>query len=74
MIAEPYFVCVKNCPTAADPAINCLMDPRMTPKLCTDLQPSYPTQQIVTYCLPVDQTVTAGSKLVTDILSVGVLQ
>jgi hypothetical protein len=28
----------------------------------------------VTYCLPLDQTITIGTKLVTDILSAGVLQ
>lgn len=67
-------MCVKNCPTATDLTINCQIDPRMAPQQCTDLQPAYPTQQIVTYCLPIDQTVKAGSQLVTDILSVGVLQ
>lgn len=47
----------------------------MVIKTCDHLTPStYPTSQIVTYCLPVDQTIHAGQQLVTDILAVGVLQ
>lgn len=40
---------------------------------CLDLTP-YSTNQIVTYCLPLDAAVKAGDKLVTEILSIGVLQ
>lgn len=40
---------------------------------CADVT-SYASNQIVTYCLPLDAAVQAGGKLVTDILSIGVLQ
>lgn len=46
----------------------------MTITSCNDLGPIYATTQIVTYCFPLDQTIQAGQQLVTQILSVGVLQ
>lgn len=41
---------------------------------CTDLTLRYDTQNTITYCRPSDQTIKTASKLVTDILTVGVLQ
>jgi uncharacterized membrane protein YagU involved in acid resistance len=49
----------------------------MTIPACTDVGstvPIYKTTQVVTYCLPVDQAIQVGQRLVTEILSVGVLQ
>ena len=40
---------------------------------CADVT-IYASNQIVTYCLPLDAAVQAGGKVVTEILSIGVLQ
>lgn len=46
----------------------------MKPSFCTDLQPSYDTRPLVTYCFPQDTTIKVANELVEGILSIGVLQ
>lgn len=74
---EPYFVCVSSCPTTNHTTLDCKLDPGLAITSCSDIGkniPNYQSTQIVTYCLPTDQAIAIGQQLVTDILSVGVLQ
>ena len=74
---EANFVCVKHCPAkdAADGRdLDCKIGPKSKLTACSDLTSIYASKEIATYCLPVDQTIKIADKLITEILSIGVLQ
>lgn len=65
------YVCTKQCPVNDTSSIDCKTNGVVTD--CNLLQ-SYATQTIVTYCLPLNETQIIVDKIVSEVLSVGVLQ
>jgi hypothetical protein len=69
--ASPIFVCVKECPAAANSTIECA---GTIGQNCTSKVELYATKPLVTYCMPEDLAQEVVGKLVTDILSIAPLQ
>jgi uncharacterized membrane protein YagU involved in acid resistance len=65
------YVCTKQCPLNDTSSIDCKINGVVTD--CSLLK-SYATQTIVTYCLPLNETQIIVDQIVSEVLSVGVLQ